>query len=96
MAKANIPTPPPSHVSQTGPEWLRVKEACAYSRLSKPKLYQLLNRGLIRSVALRERGQIKGTRLIFFDSLKTFLYSRATGGEPPQEQPTRTPKGQKG
>lgn len=71
--------------TQTAPlpprEWLRVKEACEYSRLSKPKLYELLNRGLIKSVALRERGQIKGTRLISFDSLRQFLESRATGGQ---------------
>ena len=62
-------------------EWLRIKEACDYSRLSKPKLYDLLNRGLIRSVSLRERGQIKGTRLICFDSLRQFLNSRASGGQ---------------
>lgn len=63
------------------PEWLRVKEACEYSRLSKPKLYQLINAGRIKSVSLRERGQIRGTRLISSDSLRAFLESRATGGE---------------
>ncbi len=62
------------------PEWLRVKEACDYSRLSKPKLYDLLNRQLIKSVSLRERGQIKGTRLVSFESLRQFLESRASGG----------------
>ncbi len=61
-------------------EWLRVSEACQYSRLSKPTLYNLLNRGLVKSVSLRERGQIKGTRLISFDSLRGFLESRASGG----------------
>jgi excisionase family DNA binding protein len=63
------------------PEWVRVKEACAYSRISKPKLYQLLNAGKIKSVSLRERGQIRGTRLISFDSLRSFLNGLATGGE---------------
>ncbi|WP_395718779.1 helix-turn-helix domain-containing protein [Prosthecobacter sp.] len=62
------------------PDWLRVAEACAYSRVSKPKLYDLLNRGLVKSVSLKERGQIKGTRLISFSSLKAFLESRASGG----------------
>jgi hypothetical protein len=61
-------------------EWLRVSEAVAYSRISKPKLYALINQGLIKSVSLRERGQIKGTRLISFDGLRAFLESRATGG----------------
>lgn len=61
-------------------EWLRVKEACQYSRLSKPKLYELIHRGLIKSVSLRERGQVRGARLISFDSLRAFLESRASGG----------------
>ncbi len=63
------------------PEWLRVSDACRYSSISKAKLYDLINRGQIRSVSLRERGQIKGTRLISADSLRRFLESRATGGE---------------
>lgn len=61
-------------------EWLRISEAVQYSRLSKPTLYGLINRGLIKSVSLRERGQIKGTRLVSFDSLRAFLESRASGG----------------
>lgn len=61
-------------------EWLRVSEAVHFSRLSKPKLYQLFNLGLIKTVSLRERGQVKGTRLVSFDSLRNFLESRATGG----------------
>jgi hypothetical protein len=43
-------------------------------------LYNLLNRGLVKSVSLKERGQIKGTRLVSFHSLKAFLESKATGG----------------
>lgn len=66
-----------SHIPQ---DWLRVSEACAYCRVSKPKLYDLLNRGLVKSVSLKERGQIKGTRLVSFHSLKAFLESKATGG----------------
>jgi hypothetical protein len=66
---------------QPSPDWLRVSEACAYCRVSKPKLYDLLNRGLVRSLSLAERGQIKGTRLVSFHSLKAFLESRASGGE---------------
>jgi excisionase family DNA binding protein len=61
-------------------EWLRVKEACAYSRLSKPTLYGLLNRGEVKSVSLRQRGQTKGTRLVSYDSLRAFLEAHSTGG----------------
>ena len=74
------------------PEWLRVKEACDYSRLSKPKLYDLLNRQLIKSVSLRERGQIKGTRLVSFESLRRFLESRASGGTASPATSQRQPR----
>lgn len=67
----------PPHIPQ---DWLRVSEACAYTRVSKPKLYDLLNRGLVKSVSLKEPGQIKGTRLVCFHSLKAFLESRVTHG----------------
>jgi hypothetical protein len=76
-----LPTPAGTAPAVDHPEWLRVREACDYSRLSKAKLYQILNRGLIKSVSLRERGMIRGTRLISFDSLRDFLESRATGGK---------------
>lgn len=76
---SEIPAAQPAHAIPS--DWLRVKEACSFSRLSKPKLYQLINAGKIKSVSLRERGQIRGTRLISFDSLRNFLESRATGGE---------------
>lgn len=78
MASKNSPT---TASSVGNPEWLRVSEACRYSRLSKPKLYQLFKRGLIKTVSLRERGMVRGTRLVSFDSLRAFLESRASGGE---------------
>lgn len=76
---SGIPATLPAHAIPS--DWLRVKEACSFSRLSKPKLYQLINAGKIKSVSLRERGQVRGTRLISFDSLRAFLESRASGGE---------------
>lgn len=75
--KSPSPYQPPTENAR---EWLRVKEACAYSCLSKPKLYDLMNRGLVKSSSLRERGQVKGTRLVSFDSLRQFLESRSSGG----------------
>jgi hypothetical protein len=84
MNSATIPTSSAPVITGDSPlqEWLRVNEAATYSRLSKPKLYDLMNRGLVRSVSLREKGQIKAARLISFASLRAFLESRATGGEP--------------
>ena len=70
-----------SHNAPSLPEWLRVNEACEFSRLSKAKLYDLFNRGLVKSVSLRERGMVRGTRLVSSDSLRVFLESRSSGGE---------------
>lgn len=61
-------------------EWLRVNEACEYARVSKPVIYDWMNRGLIKSFSNRQRGQTKGTRLISADSLRNFIESNATGG----------------
>jgi hypothetical protein len=46
-----------------------------------------MNKGWIKNVSLRQRGQIKGTRLVSSDSLRDFLESRATGGN---DKPTET------
>ena len=74
-----------NHAAIPPREWIRVAEAVEWSGISKPRLYVLLNKGLIRSTSLRERSQIKGTRLISFDSLRDFLESRATGGKSTEE-----------
>lgn len=61
-------------------EWLRVSEAMEFTGLSKPTLYSLFNRGLVKTVSLRERGKQRGVRLVSVDSLRTFLESRSSGG----------------
>jgi hypothetical protein len=63
------------------PEWITVAEACRFASVSKPLLYSWINQGLIRSFSRRSRGQIKGKRLISFDSLRSFLQSNSTGGD---------------
>jgi len=74
------------------PEWIRVAEACEFARVSKPVIYGWMNKGWIKNVSLRQRGQVKGTRLISFDSLRDFLESKATGGieTPKNNYPTET------
>ena len=67
------------------PEWFRVNEAVAFSRISRPKIYQIIKTGKLKTVSLREPGQMKGTRLISADSLRAFLEARASGGEKTRE-----------
>lgn len=64
------------------PIWIRapVRGPEHYSGLTRPKLYQLVAEGRIRSVSLREPGQIKGVRLFDLASILRFLEKRAVAG----------------
>ena len=55
------------------PEWLRIPETLRVFGISRAKLYDLIAKGRIKSVSLRERGQTKGTRLINYESIQNFL-----------------------
>ncbi|MES2708089.1 MAG: hypothetical protein V4726_15965 [Verrucomicrobiota bacterium] len=65
------------------PEWIRVKQAVAWSGISESTLYTLMAAKRFKSLTLRERGQARGTRLISFPSLRAFLESKAEGGMEP-------------
>ncbi len=60
---------------ETPPEFIRVAEAVRRFGLSKAKIYQLISGGEIITRCLRKRGQVKGTRLIDYDSLRGFIDS---------------------
>src|SRR5262249_59746477 len=55
------------------PEWLRLPDAIRVSGIGRSTLYQLLNSGAIKSVALRKRGCQRGIRLISADSLRAYI-----------------------
>jgi hypothetical protein len=68
------------------PEWLRLpkKGRCPYSGLSRSALNELIlgseqngGRPAVKSVSLRKRGQLRGTRLINYDSLMDYIASQA-------------------
>ena len=58
------------------PEWLRVQQVPAIFGIGRSKLYELLAEGQIKSVSLRKRGQVSGTRLISYDSLAEYIESK--------------------
>jgi len=65
------------------PEFIRLPrpgQQCPYSGLSRSKMNELIlgDRPVVRSVCLRKRGQIRGTRLIDYDSLMNYLHSLMT------------------
>jgi hypothetical protein len=68
------------------PEWIRLptKGRCAYTGLSRSTLYTLIapceangHRPPVRSVSLRRRGNTKGVRLIYLQSLLDYLEANA-------------------
>ena len=59
------------------PEWIRIPDAIRFSGLSRSMIYELIGKGLVKSYCLRQRGKVRGTRLISFDSLSEFLATAA-------------------
>jgi sugar-specific transcriptional regulator TrmB len=55
------------------PEWIRVPEAVRVSGISRSQIYELIKSQEIRSFALKERGAMKGIRLISYDSLMQYI-----------------------
>lgn len=78
MKDSQINTLPATSIQ---PEWIRISEACRLSSVTKPVMYQWMQRGLVKNFSNRQRGQIKGARLVNLESLRSFLESRATGGK---------------
>ncbi len=72
----------PNPKSQTiKPEWIRVNDAVRVTGISRSKIYELIKAGKIRSFSKRERGALRGIRLIFLDSLLDYIermYAAAT------------------
>jgi excisionase family DNA binding protein len=59
------------------PEWIRVDPAAELFGISRSKLYELIGDRKIKSFCLRERGKVKGIRLISYDSICEFLEKEA-------------------
>jgi hypothetical protein len=72
VSRSNIPAD-----ASAKPEWIRIDEAVRRFGLSRSRLYQLIGERRIKSFCLRERNQIKGTRLLSFDSLCEFFEKEA-------------------
>jgi hypothetical protein len=57
------------------PIWIRSPKQGVefFSGFSRSKLYSLAGKGVIRSVSIREPGQVKGTRLFNLQSILDFI-----------------------
>ena len=58
------------------PEFLRVKGVERMFGIKRGKLYQLMRNGIVSSKSLRNRGTIRGIRLISADSVRDYIDSQ--------------------
>jgi hypothetical protein len=61
--------------------YLRVQQTLYFYPIKRSKLYQYLASGEIKSFVLKEKGALRGIRLIDRDSLDAFLESHALRAE---------------
>lgn len=67
--------------NQLRPEWGDCKTITRIFGIHKSTIYRLVSEGKIRGVSLRERGKLRGKKLISLDSVAAFIESMATDGE---------------
>jgi hypothetical protein len=72
-------TYPSAHAMRS--RYIRVAQALEWYPFKRAKLYKLLASGKIKSFLLKERGAIRGLRLIDRDSLDKFLQTAAEGAD---------------
>lgn len=58
-------------------EWMRVRQAVSCFSIGRSSLYKLLSKGLVKSVSIKERGALRGIRLINADSIRNYLENLA-------------------
>jgi hypothetical protein len=54
-------------------DWLTVKESMEYAKVSRSRLYSLMEEPLIRTYCLRRKGRTKGIRFVSKSSLDAFF-----------------------
>jgi hypothetical protein len=90
--------PNPQVNAETFPEdariqcrYLRVKDVLAGYPLKMTRLYELMNSGRVKSFVLKDRGNVRGIRLIDKDSLDFFFERSALEAEEEQKKATEAP-----
>lgn len=64
------------------PVWIRAPKSGNefYSGASRAKLYEWAGKGFLRSVSIREPGQVRGTRMFHLQSILSFIERCETEG----------------
>jgi hypothetical protein len=70
--------------------YLRVEQALEYGPWRRAKLYQLIRRGDLKSFVLKEKGALRGMRLIDRDSIDAYLEKQAAAAYAASEKTAPT------
>lgn len=72
------------------PEFLRPADVERLFRIRRGHLYRLISRGVVRSCLLKERGKIRGVRLVDTASIRAYILScEVVGSEATDENSTK-------
>jgi hypothetical protein len=82
-------TAPPETSTGVDPEFVDLRGFEARFGVGRSTCYNLIADGLIRSVVLRRRGQIKGRRLIDVSSVRKWLASLSDAVDPVMSENAR-------
>lgn len=63
------------------PEWARPLDITRLFGIKRGTLWALMGSGEIRSVSLRKKHQVKGTRLVHVQSVRDFIEAQTPGTE---------------
>lgn len=67
--------------TNTLPEWARPSDITRIFGIKRGTLWALMSSGDIRSVSLRKKHQLKGTRLVNVQSVRDFIEAQTPGTE---------------
>ena len=79
-AKAAKKAAKKAKITPPRPEWMDSRMAFSYFGLSRSVLYRLYKSGQIKTTSIKGRGQIKGKRMFFSDSIAALFEANAEGG----------------
>jgi hypothetical protein len=69
----------PDIAGSLSPEWARPDDITKVFGIKRATLWALMKEGRIKSVSLRKRHQIRGTRLVNLESVREFIEAQLPG-----------------
>jgi hypothetical protein len=69
---------PTAQMIEANSDWLTVREATVYGKMSRSRLYSLITDQAVRTVSIRRRGRTKGKRYVSKFSIENYFDSQCS------------------